>query len=312
MFGTLHMRGGALVVAVALTAYLCASASAAGLASSAVRSNPVTFTNTNLAANAAADIATVVVNNDAGGQITVQVNFARPLTNTDSVAILVDADQNPATGSQNLGGVDYVLSDDQSSHTWDLEQWSGTDWTPAASYSTVRVTGGSGTSQLTFSVNRTEIGVTAGFNFWVDSMNGNGGAGFEAQAPASNWNYQLQADTIPAKPGSPLELAVVATVAPATTRAGGIYTVGMLVQRSDTLGFLGAEGQVECRATLRGKTLPAPVSTVVTMTHNGVKVSVPMCAWQIPAGARGARLHGTIRVSYQGAQVARQFSARIR
>jgi hypothetical protein len=86
----------------------------------------------------------------------------------------------------------------------------------------------------------------------------------------------------------------------------------MLVQRSDTMGFLGAEGDIHCTAMLRGKSLTPLASSFVQLTYHGAKVSFPMCAWQIPRGAHGSTLRGTITVTYQGAQVTRRFSARVK
>jgi hypothetical protein len=305
-----HHQGWALMLLVAAALLAALSGSAKAAASRPLTAQgPVTFTHTPTAAGTAAGITTVLVDNDANGQITFQVNFARPLAKTDGAAVFIDADQNPATGSQTLGGAEYILSDDESTNTWDLEQWNGSDWTQASAHATVKVTGGQGTSQLTFSVNRAEIGVTTAFNFWVGSIDGSGGSGHQDEAPDSGtWNYQLQAGS----PAQAVHLAVLTTLAPATAKAGSTYTVGMLVQRSDTLGFLGAEGDIQCTATLRGKPLPALASSFVQLTYHGVKVSVPMCVWQIPRGARGSTLRGTITVSYQGAEVTRHFSARVK
>jgi hypothetical protein len=276
-------------------------------ATAAAASGPVTFTDPTGDSGTAADITSVVVNNDAGGQITFQVNFGGPLASTHAAAVFIDADQNSGTGDPNVAGAEYAIWDDESTNGYAFQKWSGSAWAEASPEATVRVTGGGGTNQLTLSVNRSEIGGGPGFNFWVDSMDGNGGAGHEDQAPDSSvWNYQLQA----AAPGA-LRLSVVYSLSPRTAKAGGVYTAGLLVQRSDTNGFLGSEGTLSCNATVGGKTLSS-TGAFVTTTYRGMTASVPICAWQVPAQARGKKLVGSMTVTYQGAQVSRKFSATVR
>jgi hypothetical protein len=83
----------------------------------------------------APDITSIAVSNDDAGMITFQVNISnRPqLTQDMFILILLDTDKNPATGSADFGGADYMSS---SIPGLSLFQWNGTDFVPAAHIAT--------------------------------------------------------------------------------------------------------------------------------------------------------------------------------
>jgi hypothetical protein len=263
----------------------------------AVRSNPspATFTDTAGDSGTAADISSVVVSSDSTGQITFQVNFSGPLPSGDLITVLVDADNNPATGDTGSAGAEYALGAVVGGNAG-LFSWNGSSWVPASSQTTF--TANQGTTQVTFSVNRSDLGGTSQFGFWVDSADGDGGAGHEDQAPDNGtWNYQLTA---------PMHLSVVFFNAQPVARAGKTYFVAMAAQRSDTGDFLGAEGTLTCTATLGGKRVHG-FGAFVTATVNGAKVSAAGCEFRLPKNAAGKTLRGTMTLSYQGAQAVRHF-----
>lgn len=277
--------------------------------------NPVTFTVTDPSPDGsgpAADVTTVVVNNDASGQITFQVNAAAPFTKANGVGIFIDADQNRATGDPQSSGADYMLTADDATNGWDLQRWDGTAWAEAPAHATVRVSGGTGTNQLTISVNRSEVGVSVGFNFWVSSIDGNGGPGHIDLAPDTDtWNYQLQGVS-PAAPAAPVRLTVVGARAPSPAKAGRDFTLVMVVRRSDTGGFVGSEATLSCSATIGGRRLAASAKAFVIVTVGSTRVTVPVCAWPVPHGARGRTLRAAITVEYAGARVTRHVRERVR
>lgn len=299
MFHKPHRTVAAFVLAgAALVALHGASANAANLATSC---NPCTFADATGDGNGAPDVRTVTVSNDAVGQIAFQIATDQPsLGGSAALFVFIDADQQQSTGFGN-DGIDYVLTLDSSGPG--IAQWTGSTLVGASAPS-LRASYTNGVA--TISINRSDLGGTSGFNFYVasvaDELSQN--ADQRDDAPdTGTWNYQLT---------STLQLSVAYMVAAKTVKAGGMYAVGMLVQRSDTGGFVGSDGQVQCTATLSGKPLVNGVNTIVSITYHGLKVTGPVCAWQIPRGTRGRRLHGTITVSYQGAQVARTFSATTR
>ncbi len=251
----------------------------------------------------AADITSVSVSNDANRQITFQVSFANALASTDSVAILLDTDQNAATGNQNAAGAEYLLVASVSDNSFGLAHWDGSTWQDASA-PTASVNGGSGSTTLTFSINASDLGSTAGFNFWVDSIDGTGGVGHEDQAPDSaTWNYPLSSQV-------QVQVHVVAFEVLSTPRAGHHFQAALIAQRSDTGGFVGPEGTLTCTASVGGRRLTA-VPLQLTVNVGGESVVVQACDWSLPRWTRGKIVRGTVTVTYQGAKASRSFSARV-
>jgi hypothetical protein len=154
------MRVRGLVVGLAASAVLvCAGSSgAAGTAS--------TFTDaTGDQQGTAPDITTIGVANDARGQITFAINVPNKpaLAANDAIFVLIDSDANPATGGPLTLGADYQFGLETDGYVF--ARWTGSAWDFDTPYATVRVAYVSSTA--TFSVNRSELGNTNGFNFWV-------------------------------------------------------------------------------------------------------------------------------------------------
>jgi hypothetical protein len=286
------------VLAAALA--VCAAIPASVGASTRSNPNPATFTEPTGDSGTAADITSVVVSNDSKGQITFQVNFAAAPTSTDTVDVLVDSDANPSTGDTGAAGAEYDLQADIGSNSAGLGFWNGTPWTAAPSQATFSASQGS--AQVTFSVNRSDLGNTSSFNFWVDSSDGQGGAGHEDQAPdQSTWSYQL---------ASSLQLSVVLSGG-SGARAGGTYTAVMLVRRSDTGDFLGSEATLTCTGTLGSRRI-AGHGLFASITEKGTKVTGAVCAYRLPKTAGGKTLHATITVAYEGVQAVHRFTVHVR
>jgi len=175
-----------------------------------------------------------------------------------------------------------------------LGAWNGSTWNAAPSSSTLQ--GSHTDTQQTFTVNRSELDNTSAFNFWVDSCEGECSAGHDYQVPAAGtWNYQL---------ATSVRLTALALHAPKTARDGRSYTAAMLVQRSDTGGFLGDEGRGDCATKVAGKRVAA-VGTIVTITFQRARVSAAVCDVRVGKRSRGKTLTGTITASYAGASVSR-------
>jgi hypothetical protein len=274
----------------------------------------LTFTDPTGDAGTAADITTVSVSNDANGQITFQINIANQFAKTNTVDLLIDADRNASTGDQQSAGAEYDVFADFGQNSWSLGTWNGSSWVDEPSSSTVSV--GHSTNVLTISINRSDLGNTSGFNFWIDSCDADCSAGHEDQAPSTGtWSYQLDTGATSngggGGSGTAVHLSVFYLLAPKTVKAGHDYSVGMVVNRSDTSGFLGSEGTSQCKATLGGKPIALVGGQILTMTVHGAKVSAAVCDWHLPKSAQGKTIKGTITASYQGASVSRPFSARV-
>jgi hypothetical protein len=289
-----------LTLALFAALALCAVVPATVSAGTRANASPTTFTEPTGDAGTAADISSVVVSNDSSGQITFQVNFAAAPSSTDFVDVLVDADNNPSTGDPNAAGAEYDLEANIGNNSAGLGFWNGSTWTDAPSQSTFSAS--QGTAQVTFSVNKSELGNTSEFNFWVDSSDGQGGAGHEDQAPDNGtWTYQLAAQ---------LQLSMVFFVGQSKARAGGSYTAVMFVQRSDTGDFLD-QGTIACTGTV-GTRRVTGLGLFATVSEKGKKVTGAVCSYALPRTAGGKTLHGTITVTYQGLRVVHRFTVRVR
>jgi hypothetical protein len=84
--------------------------------------------------------------------------------------------------------------------------------------------------------------------------------------------------------------------------AGSWLTVRALVLRSDFDEPL-AEGRIGCAAGFPGHRLTGKPRFAAARAT---------CAWRLPKSARGKRLSGTLSVTYQGVQVKRAFSVRVK
>jgi hypothetical protein len=293
----LSRRGAAIALAatVGLTALVLAAPAGAA------NTNPQTYTAPATDPGTADAVSSVVVSSDSSGTISIAVNLAAPLTSTDRIGVYVDSDANPATGDPQTAGADYVLFADASDQSIALGAWNGSTWTNAASSSTLRAFRSG--SQLTFSVNRSELGNTSEFNFWVDSCDGDCSPGHDVEVPATGtWSYQI---------AQSVKLTAPALFAPKTAKAGKTYAAAMIVLVSDPSVSFASQGQVTCTAKLGGKPVSA-AATVVTATFQGANVSAAGCAVHVGKGARGKRLVGTITATYAGATVSRTFSVKVK
>jgi hypothetical protein len=229
------------------------------------------------------------------------VSFAGGLASADDVTILLDTDQNGATGNTNAGGAEYLFTESESTNTFGLAHWDGANWqvSPAT---TASFTGGSGTNTLTFSINASDLGGVSGFNFWVDSIDGTGGAGHEDQAPDSaTWNYQLSSGLV--------QLRVAAFETFSAPRAGHLFEAALIAQ-TDTGEYVGLDATLVCVATVGGRTLRGfPMQ--LTVKVGGVQIPVQGCDWLLPRWTRGKILRGTITLTLQGAKVSHRFSVRV-
>src|SRR5437879_6395717 len=115
------------------------------------------------AVNDAPDISSIVVANDDAGVITVAVSLANrsDVKDNDGVFVVMDTDQNASTGS---GGFDYIYLGIKDRNA--LFGWGGSSFGQANAPS---LHGTNGNGQVTFSINRADLGNTTGFNFYVES-----------------------------------------------------------------------------------------------------------------------------------------------
>jgi lysophospholipase L1-like esterase len=108
--------------------------------------------------------------------------------------------------------------------------------------------------------------------------------------------------TAPPPPSSPPTLTAGKPKLSNAT-AGKPFTAWMVVTNADT----GKEvkGQVTCQGKLAGKSLRA-------VSHSSSTIGRSSCTWQMPASAHNKQFKGSITVRFQGSEVSRSFSTKVK
>ena len=104
----------------------------------AAGATPLTFADPAGDAGNAPDLTSVVVDNDAGGKISIVISWANAAyLNEDSyILVYFNSDRNAATGN---AGSDYLLRIRDSDCTFEYLRWNGSDWVDPPSPITVTV-----------------------------------------------------------------------------------------------------------------------------------------------------------------------------
>lgn len=115
----------------------------------------------------AGDITAVTVAGDKGsGQLVFRITGTNIASSEHNPLFVdIDSDANPLTGSLTDSGAEYSFYVDDNSYGFG--RWNGSKWEQNSNL-TVRVSGG--TSQILISVNRSELGGTADFNFVASTL----------------------------------------------------------------------------------------------------------------------------------------------
>jgi hypothetical protein len=237
----------------------------------------------------AGDVTGVTVLGDKNsGQLTFRVVGANLSTSGSMLTFLaIDSDSNPLMGNVTWSGADYMFAVDND--TYEFDHWDGSDWVPAP-YTTVRVCCKGGGGNVRFSVNRSELGNTSGFNFSVGTMNFDTLAWDDAPDDGM-FNYSLEAG------GPDIQGVTLQTTPSSGPRAGTpfvITPVGLQLPPSGALASVLPKPQsYSCRATLRNRpvagsgtggctlriakrnTRGKKLNVVVTVTYEGATKSVP-------------------------------------
>ena len=285
-------------IMLASIALLALTLATGATATHAVTAPAVTFTDETGDSGTAADITTVVVANDDLGQYSFDINLATPYGAAGGMSVYLDTDLNPSTGDPHSLGADYLIVDDNAANTGYFLKWDGTKWVDAPASSTVKDLVATDNKRVSLSVNKSEIGNSTGFNFFVESTDADGSDGHWDDGPsgAGSWQYKLQ---------TVLQLAFVAAQSFAV-KAGGTWAVALVVGRSDTGGTVGPEGTLVCSAT-SGATKLARVTRAFVSGGAG-KGTAAVCTFKVPKKLKHHVLHATVSVSYQGQSVKHSFT----
>lgn len=254
------------------------------------------------------DIKSVTVSNDNTGLISFDVNVPNQasLSGEKLTDLLIDSDNNPATGDPDPlnQGADYAIELFQ--NQVNLYKWDGQTYSRTASgppEATLIFTQGASGPKI--SISSTELGDTKKFNFNVTAISGvvfdasgnldftNAHADFAPDLGHGLYSYDVST--------APLKL-VARNVKIGVARAGGLFSVRMVAVRNDT-GAVLQGGTVKCAAKINGASIGAK-------THKFANKQA-VCAWQIPGSARGKRIAGSVTVVFEGKKVTKTFSASI-
>jgi hypothetical protein len=297
------------LVSVLLLALPLGFAQLAGAAGTPITVGPpVTFTDPSGDSGTAPDITTVVVANDASGRIDFQINVpGQPNLASDALLFLVlDTDNNPATGAPNTEGGDYYFVLSGEDQTYGLFRWNGSDWADVPS-GTETVSWSSG-AHIAF--DRSQFGNPDELTFYAKTLQGSGSSedGRVDFAPdTSTWTYVLPQQIAP--PGSPPTVTskqVLAAFGPA--RAGKPVAVRVtlrLVVGGQTY-IVGPE-QLVCGAKVAGQRVKTTIKrSPLAWT----------CSIVVPRTARGKvlaiGLKGKTTVSTDAGEVSAAFAKSIK
>lgn len=256
---------------------------------------------------AAPDITTVVVSNTDAGLITFKINIPnRPTFTQDMlIALEVDSDNNPATGSPD--GTDYALEFFLGEAA--LFRWDGSNFTrrPGDPPFTSLIT--SYQAGLTLNISAAELGNTKAFKFSaiaiggividpttndLDFTNAAGDAAPAVGAGLYPYEVKITPPTLVVRSLKPV---------PARPVAGRAFTLRLVAARSDT-GAVVQNGRVACVGRVGNVRLRAQVQRV----QGGAAI----CTWNIPPNARGKVFRGSVTVSFEGLKAAQSYTGKIR
>ena len=254
----------------------------------------------------APDITTVNVNDDfATGIVTITVTTADSLpTDGDwEFWVNIDLDKNVSTGDPDDGTEAWLGAglDIKDGYWWTAERWNGSDWVDLPVPS-MRSRHGSSTEDWTF--NKTDLGITTGFNFNVATyLNVSTSGGMTIihimprydYAPDSGmWTYDLSTSPPPPPaPPAPAPAAVKPVIgAPIATAAvaGKQMTVTFPVKRSDNGAPL-LKGTMTCDPSVSGKALAHRESFAAGKAK---------LVFTVPKAAKGKLLKVKVTISSSG------------
>ena len=226
----------------------------------------------------APDVTQIAASNDYDGNVTFVITYANrsTLSGEDFVTILFDADRNTSTGRN---GIDYAIGLTPSAAF--LARGTASGFEPAPQ-TTLNVSA----DRKTVTVNRSELGATTGFVFFMFTDVGDT-AGDDVPDGSAVYSYNLKL--------VPVLESIVAAFAPKAPKAGAVFRVSSTRLRTDEGETVTAE-RITCRATLAGKRLAGT-----------------SCRWRLARTAAKKKLVVRITATYKGAtETFRPYNFRVR
>jgi len=236
------------------------------------------------------DLSVVTVAGDkANGQVVFRITGSElAASELSDVWLEIDSDSNPLTGDLTYTGTDYFFDLSPHERSFSFDRWNGSEWVTAPD-STVRISGDS--TQITVSVNRSELGNSSAFNFRLRSVSiKTAGAvtfiGFDYAPDEGMYNYSFDAN------GPRIDSVDVQTKPSVGPKAGKKLVV------TPTGLHLPADGREK-------PVLPKPDSYACTATLGSRKLvgtGTGSCTFAIPKQkVKRKRLTVQLTVNYEGA-----------
>jgi hypothetical protein len=244
--------------------------------------------------NGSADVTGVSVASDANGQVLITISTAEdPEANGGSVVLFLDTDVNQETGRPGTLGADFLFGVD--AEGYGFARWTGSDWDWDTPFSTVRVM--TTARGAVFSVNRSELGATASFNFWARTVTGEEASEQLDDAPDDGaFNYKLDTG------GPDIRQVRVQATPDSGPKAGRKFVVaatGLVLPPTGSMLIVWPQPESYlCAAKLGGKALRG--------------TGAGRCTYAIPKTAKGKRLSIAVTASYQGASKTVQLDYKVR
>lgn len=246
--------------------------------------------------DAAPDLTAVRVSDSKTGWITFSIttpNYA-VLPEESAIVISIDADSNPRTGE---AGTDLQLA--LAAGQIQLERWDGRRFLPddLPTHARHRNSG----NVVAIDLHASELGNASRFRFSLLSADVNTAIQGVVALDVAPDDFTFWRYTLSNKAASTLSAGrLVAT--PSPPRAGRTFVVSLPVTRSDTKKGI-TSGSVTCRVAVAGK----PVDAAGRVVGGAGR-----CSLEVPAGASGNPLRGTITVRTDGRSVAARFAYVVR
>jgi hypothetical protein len=208
------------------------------------------------------------------------------------LVFVVDSDKNATTGSN---GWDYLLLL-TGAKQWNLLVWNGTEWAEAPA-NTVKAYFYD--DALLIALDRSELGNTASFDFFVESNLYSGDQVVATDtAPDGDaiWSYATVRKALG------LAASPVVAVTKGGARQGKAFVAGYAFARTDSPEpATGAKST--CVATLAGKRVAARV---------GSSAEAAACTVALPKTSKGKLLKLTLKTTYAGKSVTKSYSTKVK
>jgi hypothetical protein len=269
-----------LVSAIAATAIL-------GLAGGASASNGSSWDDPSGDSGPVADLTKIVVTSDDSGTIKFELTYGNrtALGPDDRIQIYLDTDGNQSTGNQ---GYDYGIGLVSGDAVLKRGTASGFEETSHATFS-------ASADGRTVTVNRSELGGTSRFLFFVRSDSLVASESAEDVAPDASDRVFVYWVV------GPRPEKILAIFAPKFPKAGTAFSAVVPFVQLEDGGTVPPE-KLGCKATLNGKPLTGKASLR----------PVARCRWKLPRSTKGKTLSITITVTQNGATSAFAWRFKVR